>query len=45
MSGRVLLISLRCNPAHIQLLIAYARAVQALGERLHSCSILHMVDF
>ena len=31
MSARTLLISLRCNPAHIQLLIAYARAVQALG--------------
>lgn len=31
MSGRVLLISLRSNPAHIQLLIAYAKASQALG--------------
>ena len=31
MIGRALLISLRSNPAHIQLLIAYAKAMQALG--------------
>lgn len=31
MSGRTLLISLRSNPAHIQLLIAYAKVIQALG--------------
>jgi glycosyltransferase involved in cell wall biosynthesis len=30
MSGRALLVSLRCNPAHIQLLIAYAKAIQSL---------------
>jgi glycosyltransferase involved in cell wall biosynthesis len=33
MSGRALLISLRSNPAHIQLLIAYAKAIQALGMK------------
>jgi glycosyltransferase involved in cell wall biosynthesis len=31
MSGRALLISIRINPAHIQLLIAYAKAIQSLG--------------
>ena len=31
MIGRALLVSLRSNPAHIQLMIAYAKAIQALG--------------